>query len=204
MFGPLPDHEITALAYRDTRPMITPFEPESVKEVTLSAKGEFGSPNLETLRKVISYGTSSYGYDARLAETFKVFSDTYCAVMDPKDPDPRAFVDRTEKERLIIPPRGYVLGHTIETFDIPDDVVVVCLGKSTYARTGLIVNVTPLEPGWRGQVTLEFFNALPIPTIVYPGEGICQFIFLRGAPCERPYGVRSGKYNDQRGVVLSR
>lgn len=197
--GALPDHMIRTLSADDFRPMIRPFEPDSVKEVEAGLMGERG------MRKVISFGTSSYGYDARLGSSFKQFSDTYCAIMDPKAPDPRAFVDREEKERLIIPPHGYVLGHTIETFDIPDDVVVICLGKSTYARTGLIVNVTPLEPGWRGQVTLEFYNALPIPTIVYPGEGICQFIFVRGeSACELTYAKRSNKYQDQRGVVLSR
>lgn len=190
--GALSDELIEHYCHPDRlRPMISPFSAKSVTK---------GSAD----QRLISFGNSSYGYDARLDTKFKVFSDTHCAVMDPKEVDARAFVD-IETDVLTIPPRGYVLGHTLEVFDIPRDVVVICLGKSTYARTGLIVNVTPLEPEWRGQVTLEFFNALPIPTKVYAGEGICQFVFLRGErPCRTSYADKKGKYQDQRGVVLAK
>jgi dCTP deaminase len=174
--GVLADWQLRELGEKG---MISPFEPTSVKEV----RGDLQIGGKDLMKKVISYGTSSYGYDARLAPEFKVFT--------PVSPD--------------LPPNGYALGVTMETFEIPEDVIVICLGKSTYARTGLIVNVTPLEPGWRGQVTLEFANCLPIPTKLYAHEGICQFLFMRGEkPCEDHYGKRSGKYQDQKGIVTAR
>lgn len=160
------------------------------------------------LKKVISFGTTSYGYDARLSPKFKMFSpyreDGQLTVVDPKQPDDRNFVD-IETEVLIIPPHSYVLGCTVEAFHIPKDVLVICVGKSTYARCGLSVNVTPLEPGWYGQVTLELFNHLPMPMKVYANEGVCQFLFMRGeAPCDVTYADRAGKYQGQKGVVTAR
>jgi dCTP deaminase len=156
---------------------------------------------------VISYGVSSYGYDARLADDLLVFPETDDGrVIDPKDFD-RGIARRLDPDEdgYFIPPQGFVLGHTVETFRIPRDVMVICLGKSTYARCGLIVNVTPLEPGWEGQVTLELHNTTNLPIRLYPGEGVCQFIFLQGdvAPSVS-YADRAGKYMGQSGVVLPR
>ena len=153
---------------------------------------------------VISYGLSSYGYDARVASDFKVFTNIDSAVVDPKDFSERSFVSRTGPV-CMIPPNSFALAHTIEVFRIPRDVLVVCLGKSTYARCGIIVNVTPLEPEWEGQVTIEISNTTPLPARIYANEGICQFLFLQGAgPCEISYAERAGKYMGQRGVATPR
>jgi len=153
---------------------------------------------------VISYGLSSFGYDARLADQFKIFTNVDSAVVDPKNFSPDSFVDRSGPVATI-PPNSFALGHTIEYFRIPRDVLVICLGKSTYARCGIIVNVTPLEPEWEGQVTIEISNTTPLPARVYAGEGICQFLFLQGAePCETSYADRRGKYMGQRGTSLPR
>jgi dCTP deaminase len=163
-------------------------------------------PFVEAQRRegVISYGLSSYGYDARIAEEFKLFTNVDNAVVDPKSFSDAGFVTRTGPV-CIIPPNSFVLGHTIEYFRIPRDVLVICLGKSTYARCGLIVNVTPLEPEWEGQVTIEISNTTPLPAKVYANEGICQFLFLKGdAPPEVSYADRAGKYMRQRGVALPR
>lgn len=152
----------------------------------------------------ISYGLSSYGYDARVSDEFKIFTNVDSAVVDPKDFSPRSFVDR-KQDVCIIPPNSFVLAHTVEYFRIPRDVLVICLGKSTYARCGIIVNVTPLEPGWEGHVTLEFSNTTPLPAKIYANEGACQFLFLQGnEPCEVSYADRSGKYMGQMGVTLPR
>jgi dCTP deaminase len=153
---------------------------------------------------VISYGLSSYGYDARVADEFKIFTNVDSAVVDPKAFSPASFVDR-KTEVCIIPPNSFVLGHTVEYFRIPRDVLVVCLGKSTYARCGIIVNVTPLEPEWEGQVTIEISNTTPLPARIYANEGICQFLFLAGnEACETSYADRAGKYMRQRGTALPR
>ena len=153
---------------------------------------------------VISYGLSSYGYDARIADDFKIFTNIDSAVIDPKNFAPTSFVDR-KTATCIIPPNSFALGHTIEYFRIPRDVLVICLGKSTYARGGIIVNVTPLEPEWEGQVTIEISNTTPLPARIYANEGICQFLFLRGnEPCEVSYAGKSGKYMGQRGTALPR
>ncbi len=153
---------------------------------------------------VISYGLSSYGYDARVASEFKVFTNIDSVVVDPKDFSERSFVSRTGAT-CMIPPNSFALAHTIEVFRIPRDVLVVCLGKSTYARCGIIVNVTPLEPEWEGQVTIEISNTTPLPARIYANEGICQFLFLQGAgPCEISYAERAGKYMGQRGVATPR
>lgn len=154
-------------------------------------------------RRIISYGLSSYGYDARVAEEFKIFTDVDSAIVDPKRFASESFV--TRKGNIIIPPNSFALAHTVEYFRVPDDVLVVCLGKSTYARCGIIVNVTPLEPGWEGQVTIEISNTTPLPARIYANEGICQFLFFRGdEPCEMTYAGREGKYMNQQGVTLPR
>ncbi len=163
-------------------------------------------PFVETQKRdgVISYGLSSYGYDARCAEHFKIFTNVDSAVVDPKAFNPSSFVDRTGPV-CIIPPNSFALTHTVEYFRIPRDILVICLGKSTYARCGIIVNVTPLEPEWEGQVTIEISNTTPLPAKIYAGEGICQFLFLQGAlPCEVSYADKAGKYMGQRGVALPR
>ncbi len=153
---------------------------------------------------VISFGLSSYGYDARIADEFKVFTNVDSAIVDPKQFSPQGFVDRRGPV-CVIPPNSFALGHTVEYVRVPRDVLVICLGKSTYARCGIIVNVTPLEPEWEGQVTIEISNTTPLPAKIYAFEGICQFLFLHGeAPCETSYADRAGKYMHQRGVALPR
>ena len=153
-------------------------------------------------KDVISYGLSSYGYDARCADEFKIFTNVNNAIVDPKDFSPNSFVDR-QNDVCIIPPNSFMLARTVEYFRIPRDVLVICLGKSTYARCGIIVNVTPLEPEWEGHVTLEFSNTTPLPAKIYANEGVCQFLFLKGAGnCEISYKDRSGKYMGQNGVTL--
>tara|TARA_B100000929_G_scaffold119651_1_gene94872 strand:+ start:5677 stop:6228 length:552 start_codon:yes stop_codon:yes gene_type:complete len=152
----------------------------------------------------ISYGLSSYGYDARVAPEFKIFTNVNSAVVDPKNFSDDMFVDR-QSDVCIIPPNGFALARTVEYFRIPEDVLVICLGKSTYARCGIIVNVTPLEPGWEGHVTLEFSNTTPLPAKIYANEGVCQFLFFQGNErCETSYKDRAGKYMGQRGVTLPR
>ena len=152
----------------------------------------------------ISYGLSSYGYDARVSDEFKIFTNVNNAVVDPKDFAENSFVDR-KTDCCIIPPNSFALARTVEYFRIPRDVLVICLGKSTYARCGIIVNVTPLEPEWEGHVTLEFSNTSPLPAKIYANEGACQFLFLKGnEPCETSYADRSGKYMKQKGVTLAK
>ncbi|MGC9269414.1 dCTP deaminase [Acidiphilium sp.] len=161
-------------------------------------------PFVETQKRdgVISYGLSSYGYDARVSDDFKIFTNVDSAVVDPKDFAPSSFVDR-KGPVCIIPPNSFALAHTVEYFRIPRDILVICLGKSTYARCGIIVNVTPLEPEWEGQVTIEISNTTPLPAKIYANEGICQFLFLQGAgPCDVSYADKSGKYMRQTGVSL--
>ena len=151
---------------------------------------------------VISYGLSSYGYDARVADEFKIFTNVHNALVDPKEFSPNSFVD-IKADVCVIPPNSFALARTVEYFRIPRDVLVICLGKSTYARCGIIVNVTPLEPEWEGHVTLEFSNTTPLPAKIYANEGACQFLFLQGnEACEMSYADRSGKYMGQTGVTL--
>ncbi|MBM3645959.1 MAG: dCTP deaminase [Alphaproteobacteria bacterium] len=158
----------------------------------------------QTRDGVISYGLSSYGYDARVGRDFKIFTNVDSAVVDPKNFAANSFVDRTA-DVCVIPPNSFALASTVEYFRIPRDVLVICVGKSTYARCGIIVNVTPLEPEWEGHVTLEFSNTTPLPARIYANEGACQFLFLRGdLPCEVSYRDKSGKYQGQRGVTLPR
>ncbi len=153
---------------------------------------------------VISYGLSSYGYDVRIADEFKIFTNINHTIVDPKDFDPRSFVD-VKGEQCIVPPNSFALARSVEYFRIPRDVIVVCLGKSSYARCGIIVNVTPLEPEWEGIVTLEVSNTTPLPARIYAGEGIAQMLFFQGdEACETSYADRRGKYQAQRGVTLPR
>lgn len=154
-------------------------------------------------QRLISSGLSSYGYDAQLAPEFKIFTNVDNALVDPKNFSAKSFVER-EGTSCIIPPNSFVLGRTVEYFRIPRDVLVICLGKSTYARCGMIVNVTPLEPEWEGYVTLEISNTTPLPARVYANEGVCQFLFLRGEAPDVSYADRGGKYQGQRGVTLPR
>ena len=169
--------------------MIAPFEPQQIKQ---NAQGE----------RLISYGTSSYGYDVRCAEEFKIFTNINSATVDPKNFNPNSFVDFVGKE-CIIPPNSFALARTVEYFKIPRDVLVVCLGKSTYARCGIIVNVTPLEPEWEGHVTLEFSNTTPLPAKIYANEGVAQMLFFKSDDiCQTSYADRQGKYMQQRGVTL--
>ena len=151
---------------------------------------------------IISYGLSSYGYDARVGTDFKIFTNVDSAVVDPKNFAANSFVDRSS-DVCIIPPNSFALARTVEYFRIPRDVLVICVGKSTYARCGIIVNVTPLEPEWEGQVTIEISNTTPPPAKIHAHEGICQFLFLQGnEPCETSYADKAGKYMHQRGVAL--
>jgi len=159
----------------------------------------------------VSYGVSSYGYDVRVGTLFKIFTDVSRdggqAIVDPKQFDDHNFitVDTTDtgRDHIIIPPNSFALAETIETFDIPRDVLALCLGKSTYARCGIIVNVTPLEPEWEGHVTLEFSNTTPLPAKIYANEGVAQVIFFESdEPCEISYKDRDGKYQGQKGVTL--
>lgn len=151
---------------------------------------------------VISYGVSSYGYDARVADEFKIFTNIDSAVVDPKSFCDKGFVDR-KQDVCIIPPNSFALARTVEYFKIPRDMLVICVGKSTYARCGIIVNVTPLEPEWEGHVTLEFSNTTPLPAKIYANEGACQFLFLKAYQvCQTSYADKLGKYMGQKGVTL--
>lgn len=168
--------------------MISPFE-----EKQISFKGK---------NKIISFGTSSYGYDVRCANEFKIFTNINSTIVDPKNFDHNNFIDFTG-DICIIPPNSFALARTIDYFKIPRDTIALCLGKSTYARCGIIVNVTPLEPEWEGHVTLEFSNTTPLPAKIYANEGIAQMIFYQSDEiCETSYKDRKGKYQGQMGVTL--
>ena len=168
--------------------MIEPFEPKQVRS------GSHG--------KTISHGTSSYGYDVRCANAFKVFTNINSAIVDPKNFCETSFVDVTS-DVCIIPPNSFALARSVEYFRIPRNVLVICLGKSTYARCGIIVNVTPLEPEWEGHITLEFSNTTPLPAKIYANEGVAQVLFLESdEECETSYKDRKGKYQGQKGVTL--
>ncbi len=168
--------------------MIEPFESGQVRD------SEHG--------RVISYGTSSYGYDVRCSDEFKIFTNINSAIVDPKNFDPNSFVD-VKSDVCIIPPNSFALARTVEFFRIPRDVLTICLGKSTYARCGIIVNVTPLEPEWEGHVTLEFSNTTTLPAKIYANEGVAQMLFFGGDEvCETSYKDRGGKYQGQTGVTL--
>ncbi|MFW0079296.1 MAG: dCTP deaminase [Coxiella endosymbiont of Haemaphysalis qinghaiensis] len=168
--------------------MISPFEPSQVRQTPSG--------------KIISYGTSSYGYDVRCADEFKIFTNINTLIVDPKNFDRNGFVD-LKVEVCIIPPNSFALARTVEYFKIPRNILTICLGKSTYARCGIIVNVTPLEPEWEGHVTLEFSNTTNLPAKIYANEGVAQMLFLASDEvCEVSYKDRGGKYQGQRGVTL--
>jgi len=168
--------------------MIDPFEPTQVRDVDG--------------RKIVSYGTSSYGYDVRCSDEFKIFTNVHSTVVDPKRFDEKSFVD-FKGDVCIIPPNSFALARTVEYFRIPRNVLTICLGKSTYARGGIIVNVTPLEPEWEGHVTLEFSNTTPLPAKIYANEGVAQMLFFESDEvCETSYKDRGGKYQGQKGVTL--
>jgi dCTP deaminase len=168
--------------------MIEPFEPGQVRT--------------DSAERIISYGTSSYGYDVRCAADFKIFTNINSAVVDPKAFDDNSFVDITT-DVCIIPPNSFALARTVEFFRIPRNVLTICLGKSTYARCGIIVNVTPLEPEWEGHVTLEFSNTTTLPAKIYANEGVAQMLFFESDEvCETSYADRGGKYQGQTGVTL--
>jgi len=182
------DHWIRRMA--EEHKMIEPFAPELVRE--------------QEGQRIISYGTSSYGYDVRCANEFKVFTNLHSVTVDPKNFDERSFVD-VVGDHCIIPPNSFALARTVEYFRIPRSVLTVCLGKSTYARCGIIVNVTPLEPEWEGHVTLEFSNTTNLPAKIYANEGVAQMLFFESnEPCETSYADRGGKYMGQTGVTLPR
>lgn len=171
--------------------MIEPFEPSQVRE----RDGE----------RIISYGTSSYGYDIRCADEFKVFTNINSTVVDPKNFDPQSFIEVSGKGYCVIPPNSFALARTVEYFRIPRSILTVCLGKSTYARCGIIVNVTPFEPEWEGYVTLEFSNTTPLPAKIYANEGVAQVLFFESDEvCGTSYKDRGGKYQGQQGVVPPR
>lgn len=170
--------------------MITPFQQGQMRE------NDNG--------RIISYGVSSYGYDVRCSTEFKIFTNINSAIVDPKAFDPNSFVD-FEGDVCIIPPNSFALARTVEYFRIPRNVLTICLGKSTYARCGIIVNVTPLEPEWEGHVTLEFSNTTTLPAKIYANEGVAQMIFLEANEvCATSYRDRAGKYQGQKGVTLPR
>ena len=180
--GLKPDHWIRKMAteYR----MIEPFEPGQVRE------GK------------ISYGVSSYGYDIRVTDEYMIFTNVFSAVVDPKNFDPRSMVEY-KGDVCVIPPNSFALARTVEYFRIPRNVLTVCLGKSTYARCGIIVNVTPFEPEWEGYVTLEISNTTPLPAKIYSNEGIAQVLFFEGdEPCDITYADKKGKYQKQQSIVL--
>jgi dCTP deaminase len=180
----LSDITITELAQKQG--MIKPFVKKQVR------KG------------VISYGVSSYGYDIRVANEFKIFTNINNTVVDPKNFDPKSFVT-IKADHCIIPPNSFALAKTVEYFKIPRDVLTVCVGKSTYARCGIIINVTPFEPEWEGFVTLEISNTTPLPAKIYANEGIAQVLFFRGdRPCGTSYADKKGKYQNQKGLVLAK
>ena len=182
--GLKPDHWIRKMAVEQN--MIEPFESGQVRN------------------GVISYGVSSYGYDIRVADEFKIFTNVYSAIVDPKEFDPRSMVDY-KGEVCIIPPNSFALARTIEYFRIPRTVLTVCVGKSTYARCGIIVNVTPFEPEWEGFVTLEISNTTPLPAKIYANEGIAQVLFFESdEECEISYADRKGKYQKQAEIMLPR
>ena len=155
--------------------------------------------------KTISYGVTSYGYDVRVGSHFKVFTNVNSSIVDPKNFDPKSFVDvhACDNGYILIPPNSFALCETVEYFEIPRDILAICVGKSTYARCGIIVNVTPLEPEWKGKITIEISNTTPLPAKIYANEGIAQIVFLHADEvCQRSYADKKGKYQDQPGLTL--
>lgn len=182
--GVKPDVWIEEMALRHG--MIEPFEPGQVSQQT------------------ISYGISSYGYDLRVADEYKIFTNVNNSIVDPKHVDPKSFVD-FKGPVCIIPPNSFALARSVEYFRIPRDIITLCVGKSTYARCGIIVNVTPFEPEWEGYVTLEISNTTPLPAKIYSFEGICQVLFFEGSgPCRTSYKDKDGRYQKQAGITMAK
>ena len=194
------------------QPMISPFNSQMTREITTTKIGTnfaLDTVSKDFTRKIISKGLTSFGYDVSLDRNFKLFTNINSAIVDPKRLDERCLVDADIRqdndgaEYVILPPNSYILGNTVEYFKMPRDVLAICMGKSTYARAGAIVNVTPIEPGFEGSVVIEISNATNLPLKIYVNEGISQFIFLRGSgPCRVSYADRGGKYQGQTGVTL--
>ena len=195
----LNDYEIAELCTGEA-PMISPFCPAQIRTRHSPHPDPREHDPIE--ERVISYGLSSFGYDIRCADEFNVFTNINSTVVDPKNFDERCFVRVAGQGYCIIPPNSFALARTTEYFRIPRDVLTVCLGKSTYARCGIILNVTPFEPEWEGYVTLEFSNTTPLPAKIYAGEGCAQVLFFRGNPCHVSYADRAGKYQKQHGITL--
>lgn len=215
----LADHEIrdlcdplrdaSGLTRQGSPPMIAPFEGEQVRYVNPSDGSPADRNENPTPLRVVSYGLTSFGYDMRAGRDWKIFTEAGTDgtfLIDPKAPPERYYRDVTAKigEQVIIPPNSYALTSSLEYVRMPEDVLAICLGKSTYARVGIHLNVTPLEPGWEGEVTIEISNATRFPVAVYAGEGIMQVLFLRGSKAEMNYAKRNGKYQGQRGITLAR
>jgi len=178
------------------------IEPCEEYQIRYSLKPEAEDPYGRDINRLISYGVSSYGYDIRAADEWKVFTNINSTIVDPKAFDERSFVDVSGNGFVIIPPNSFALARSIEYMRIPRNILVVCLGKSTYARCGIIVNVTPLEPEWEGHITLEFSNTTPLPAKVYADEGVAQLLFFEGPACQTSYADKQGKYQGQTGVTL--
>ena len=158
----------------------------------------------QTSKGVVSFGVSSYGYDVRVGSKYKIFHNAHCVLVDPKALDPKSFIDH-EGDHCIIPPNSFILAETVEYFEIPRNILAICLGKSTYARCGLVVGITPLEPEWKGKITIEISNTTPLPAKVYSNEGIAQILFIAADQddiCEISYADRDGRYMNQPGIVL--
>lgn len=195
----LNDKKIAELARNSL--MIEPYEPSLISKVPI--KNVQYKDDTQVYKKVLSYGQSSFGYDLRVSSEFKIFTNVYSTVVDPKNFDDNSFID-TEGDCCVIPPNSFALGRSVERIKMPDDVFAICVGKSTMARCGIVVNVTPIEPGWEGYITLEFSNTTPLPARIYANEGCAQLVFFQG---ERPlinYRDRDGKYQNQVGVVTPR
>jgi dCTP deaminase len=171
----------------------------------MAEKGMIEPFNKEQIREgVISYGISSYGYDMRIADEFKIFTNINNTIVDPKGFDIKSFID-FKGDVCIVPPNSFVLGRSVEYFRIPREVLVICLGKSTYARCGIVINVTPLEPEWEGYVTIEISNTSPLPAKIYANEGIAQLLFVEGSEvCKKSYADKAGKYQAQKGITLAK
>lgn len=171
----------------------------------MAEKGMIEPFNKDHVREgIISYGVSSYGYDMRIADEYKIFTNINNTIVDPKGFDTKSLVD-FKGDVCIVPPNSFVLGRSVEYFRIPRKILVICIGKSTYARCGIVVNVTPLEPEWEGYVTIEISNTTPVPAKVYSNEGIAQLLFIEGSDvCETSYADKSGKYQAQKGITLAR
>jgi dCTP deaminase len=172
-----------------------------IKELCLSLEMIKPFEDKQKREGVISYGVSSYGYDFRIDRDYKIFTNSLSRLVDPKNFDTKVFVDYSGDE-CIIPPNSFILGKSVEYFKMPKDVMGICVGKSTYARCGLIVNVTPIEPGWEGYITIEVSNTTPLPAKIYSGEGICQLVFFKGNPCSITYADKKGKYQCQKELTL--